>query len=200
MSFNLQPGIIPGLQEIGHFFHLGYQRSGFSLTEAGEICYWVRDYPQAIAYASQTLDLDPSYPRAHFVLGRVYEAQGKIKEAIAEYERAGMIKTEEAAAARIALNKGRAAGYHRWTLKTRIRGMGNRPADGSKSRRLADEQPFFSARNYARLGEVDKAIQCLEQSYRERDGMLVLLKAHEWWDPLRSDPRFEDLVRRIGIP
>jgi hypothetical protein len=78
--------------------------------------------------------------------------------------------------------------------------MGSRPADGSRARRLADERPFFRARNYARLGEVDNAIKCLEQSYKERDGMLVLLKAHEWWDPLRSDARFEDLVRHVGIP
>ena len=41
---------------------------------------------------------------------------------------------------------------------------------------------------------------CLEQSYQERDCLLVLLKAQEWWDPLRTDARFVDLVRRIGIP
>jgi hypothetical protein len=43
-------------------------------------------------------------------------------------------------------------------------------------------------------------MKLLEQSYRERDCLLVLLKAQEWWDPLRGDARFADLLRRIGIP
>lgn len=61
-------------------------------------------------------------------------------------------------------------------------------------------RPFFAARVQARLGEVDEAIRCLEQAYEQRECLLVLLGAKEWWDPLRSDPRFADLVRRIGIP
>jgi hypothetical protein len=62
------------------------------------------------------------------------------------------------------------------------------------------DRPFFRARCYARLNAIDEAIQCLEQSYRQRECPLVLLKAQEWWDPLRSDARFADLVRRVGIP
>jgi hypothetical protein len=42
-------------------------------------------------------------------------------------------------------------------------------------------------------------MECLEQSYSEHDSLLVLLKALEWWDPLRSDPRFEDLIHRVAI-
>ncbi len=55
-------------------------------------------------------------------------------------------------------------------------------------------------KDYARLGELDNAMKCLEQSYEQHDSLLVLLKAAEVWDPLRSDARFEDLVRRVGIP
>ena len=61
-------------------------------------------------------------------------------------------------------------------------------------------RPLYEARIHARLGAVDEAMRCLEQAYDERDCMLVLLKAQEWYDPLRSDPRFADLVRRVGIP
>jgi adenylate cyclase len=169
-------------------------------AEAAEICYWIRDYAQSIEYASQTLELDPSFPRAHFVLGRIFEGQGRIDEAITEYERAGMITTKEATAARQALQRGGAAGYHRWVLAARLGAMGNRPTDGARAPHLVGDRPFFRARTYARLGQVDKAMRCLEQSYEERECLLVLLKAQEWWDPLRSDARFEDLVRRVGIP
>ena len=168
-------------------------------AEAGEMCYWVRDYAQAIEYASQTLELDPSYPRAHFVLGRVFEAQGRIDEAIAEYERAGMITRQEVTRARRALRQEGAAGYHRWALATRLADMGKRPTGESSALQVCG-RPFYRARIYARLGEVDEAMKCLEQSYEERECLLALLKAQEWWDPLRSDPRFQDLMRRVGIP
>jgi adenylate cyclase len=169
-------------------------------AEAGEVSYWARDYSQAMAYASETLELDPSFPRAHFVLGRIYEAQGKIGEAIAEYEQARIISGQGSTEAITALQQGGVIGYHRWALEAQIKAMGSHPADTSKTQIPVDEHPFFFAKNYARLGEVDKAIECLEKSYKEHDCLLVLLKALEWWDPVRSDPRFQDLMRRVRIP
>lgn len=168
-------------------------------AEAAEMCYWIRDYAQAIDYASQTLELDPSYPRAHFVLGRVFEAQGKIDEAIREYEVAGMITPAGAADARTALKKSGAAGYHRWALDARPAGMGTSPTHGARAAH-GGGRPFFRARIHARLGEIDEALKWLEQSYQEHECLLVLMNAQEWWDPLRCDPRFQDLVRRVGIP
>jgi len=160
-------------------------------AEAAECCFWVRDYPVAMAFASQALELDPSFRRAHFVLGRVREAEGRIAGAITEYKAAGVI-TKGVGAARRALRQSGPAGYHRWALRAGITGM---PGGGSP-----DERPFFRARIHARLGEADEAMRCLEQAYERRECLLVLLKAQEWWDPLRSDARFEDLVRRVGIP
>jgi TolB-like protein len=161
-------------------------------AEAAETCYWIRDYSQAVEYASQTLDLDPLFLRAHFVLGRLHEAQGRIAEAITEYEQAGTI-TAGTDAARRALQEGGAAGYHRWALCAGITSIPH--AAGAFRGR-----PFYRAKAHARLGEVDEAIRCLEQSYEQRECLMVVLKTLEWWDPLRSDARFADLVRRVGIP
>ena len=69
-------------------------------AESRELSYWMRDYSQAVEYATQALDLEPLFLRAHFVLGRVHEAQGRIPEAISEYERAGVIAGSAAAARR----------------------------------------------------------------------------------------------------
>ncbi len=160
-------------------------------AEAGECCYWVREYWQATAYAAQTLELDRHFPRAHFVLGRVHEAQGRIAEAIDEYQRAGVIATGVEAAHQ-ALREDGPAGYHRWVLRAGITGT---PQSVEPFR----ARPFFRARVHARLGEIDEAIKYLEQAYEQHECLLVLLKAQEWWDPLRSDVRFQDLVRRIGI-
>jgi predicted nucleic acid-binding protein len=53
---------------------------------------------------------------------------------------------------------------------------------------------------YAGLGEKDQAFAWLEKAYGERTSRLGYLKVEPLWDPLRSDPRFADLVRRIGLP
>ena len=55
------------------------------------------------------------------------------------------------------------------------------------------------ARLYARLNKRDEAIEWLEKSYQERES-LVSLKVEPEWDNLRSDPRFTDLMRRVGLP
>jgi hypothetical protein len=60
--------------------------------------------------------------------------------------------------------------------------------------------PYGMARIYAALGEDDKALHWLEKSYRERATGMVFLKVDPRFDPLRSDPRFQDLLRRMNFP
>ena len=50
------------------------------------------------------------------------------------------------------------------------------------------------------LGENDRALELLERAYRERSWELVFIRVEPWVDPLRSDPRFQDLLRRINFP
>ena len=57
-----------------------------------------------------------------------------------------------------------------------------------------------SAVIYAGLGEKDQAFAFLEKAYEQRESKLVMVKASPLSDPLRSDPRFADLLRRIGLP
>ncbi|MFQ5927901.1 MAG: hypothetical protein ACE5MH_10770, partial [Terriglobia bacterium] len=60
--------------------------------------------------------------------------------------------------------------------------------------------PFTMALAYMELGENEQAMAWLERSYEEREGGLPFLNASPGLDPLRSDPRFQDLVRRVGLP
>ncbi len=53
---------------------------------------------------------------------------------------------------------------------------------------------------YAGLGEKDQTFACLEKAYEQRDPKLVIVNASPLFDPLRSDPRFQDLLRRVGLP
>jgi len=58
---------------------------------------------------------------------------------------------------------------------------------------------YYFALGYAGLGEKDQAFTWLEKAYEERSGFLPNLKVNPIWDPLRSDPRFADLIRRVGL-
>jgi hypothetical protein len=61
-------------------------------------------------------------------------------------------------------------------------------------------RPSRLARNYAGLGRMDEAFEWLERAYDERDGSLAFIKTDPAYDGLRSDPRFQDLLRRINFP
>jgi hypothetical protein len=60
--------------------------------------------------------------------------------------------------------------------------------------------PFYMTLVYAGLGEKDEAFTWLEKAYKEHSWELILLKVHPGFDPLRSDPRFQELVRQVGLP
>jgi hypothetical protein len=59
---------------------------------------------------------------------------------------------------------------------------------------------YYFALIHAGLGEKDQAFAWLEKTYEERSGAAPYLKVNPIWDPLRSDPRFQELLRRIGLP
>ena len=59
---------------------------------------------------------------------------------------------------------------------------------------------FYFALVYVGVGDTERAIDALEQAYEERTGVMVFLKVEPIWDPLRSDPRFQDLLRRMNFP
>jgi tetratricopeptide (TPR) repeat protein len=155
-------------------------------AEAGEFSSWLRDYDRAVAFATQALELDPAYPRAHFILGRVHETRGSIADAISEYEKAGW-SAEWAAAARQALQRGGLAGFYRWRLSA-LQAQGGRP------------DAMYLAHVNVALGHTDAAIAALERGYLDGDPLLFLIKSLEWFEPLFGDPRFRDLARRLGLP
>ncbi len=75
--------------------------------------------------------------------------------------------------------------------------MLNNLVDQSKQRYV---HPAHISYIYISLGEKDKAFEWLENAYKERGGYLDLLKVDPWYDPIRDDPRFQDLLRRMNFP
>jgi TolB-like protein/Tfp pilus assembly protein PilF len=160
-------------------------------TNVGYVFYTARQYEQAMEECRKALELDPDFAVAHQMLGEIYGQMGKRAEAIAELERA------------IALS-GNAAEDVAWLGRTyALGGMEDKARQAlSQLERRSQEgyvAPFLFVMVYAGLGEKDHAFGWLEKAYQERDSYVVDIGVAPWADPLRDDPRFDDMLRRMGL-
>jgi TolB-like protein/DNA-binding winged helix-turn-helix (wHTH) protein/Flp pilus assembly protein TadD len=161
--------------------------------ELGLAFYYARDYDQAIEQFQKTLELDQNFPSAHNFLPAAYAQKGMYNEALAEFKKA------------IPLTRG-----SEWTLSRA--GLGYLYAvTGKKSEartvlnelKQASKQEYVPGTSiafiYAGLGEKDQAFAWLDKGYEQRVFQLQWIKLEPRWDSLRSDPRFRDLLRRLGL-
>ena len=147
---------------------------------------------KAIELYRKALDLETNYFYGHFALGKAYYIKGMYSESVAELE------TAIALTGRNVLNLGMIAPAY---IKAGKRKEGleviRELEDRWKQERRGGGEVAVA---YIGLGDNDKAFDRLEAAY-ERRGMLVMfLLADPLYEPLRPDPRFRDLVRRIGFP
>jgi len=173
---------------------LAQQIDPLSLYANGNLGYAfliARQYDAAIEQLHNTLKLDQNYSWAHGLLGDVYTLRGQFPEATAEYQRA--MQLDDAIGLRASL----AIVY----AQTGKRAEAQKTLDELKSQ---SGQRFVSeadvAEIYAFMGQRDQAIEWLEKSYEARSGAMILLKRYPMWDALRSDPRFQALIQKIGFP
>jgi serine/threonine protein kinase len=154
--------------------------------------FYARQYDQAIGRLRNTVSLFPDFAFAYFSLGDAYVANGTYQEAIVAYQKARSLSgasAAEVAALGQAYAKGGIRGYYLWDLR-RLR-------EESKHRYVT---AFAFAYLFAGLGEKDRAFSYLEKAYEDRDSGLTYLQIQPAFDPLRSDPRFQDLLRRMNFP
>jgi serine/threonine protein kinase/tetratricopeptide (TPR) repeat protein len=151
--------------------------------------YEARRYDEAISQLRKVLDLETRFWPAHLYLGKTMAEQGQFPEALEELKKGGNFTAEPLAT----------MGY--------VYGRMGRHADARKV--LEDLQtqsksvyiaPSMFARVYIGLGDKEQAFAWLERGYQQHDFWLTFLKGEPMYDTLRSDPRFQELVRRIGFP
>ena len=150
-----------------------------------------RQYDKAIAEYRIVLDMDPNFIGAHRGLAVAYKGRGMEEESISEWEEEATLVQAPSLAERIKIAYAR--GGYKSALKARL--------NYNQYRRSAGSYVSFSyfARTYAALGDKDRALQALEKAFAEREPM-AWLNVDPEWDPIRADPRFQDLVRRVGLP
>ncbi len=158
--------------------------------DAALILYYARRYDQAISEARKALELDPNFPLAHRFLGKAYLEKGLYDQAIAAFRRA--IASRGIPLLKAELGHAYAVSGQRSDARKVLSEL----KDPSNRKYVAS---FDMAVVHAGLGEMDQAFELLQRSYAERERWLVTLKVEPVFDPLRSDPRFADLIHRFGL-
>ncbi len=154
--------------------------------------YYARLYEQGIQQAHKALELYPGFFKAHRILSFLYFHAGRPEEAVGEYLKANALwgtPPEETAELKKAYESAGLNGFWRMVLRQKLR-----HSNGD------DNSPYFTASLYARLNEPDQAIAWLEKAYADRVPMFPRMRVDPDFDSLRSDARFQDLVRRMNFP
>jgi TolB-like protein/DNA-binding SARP family transcriptional activator len=153
---------------------------------AGYTQYFASRYPEAIRQWRHTAELHPDFP-ADVLVAQVYLAQGRRREAVAQTEAIG--------------RPGEARAGLAWA---QVYAGAGRPAE---ARRILDEtlvlqgqiDPLEVAMVYSRLGDRDLAFRWLDLALQQGHGWLMFLRVEPAYDPIRADPRFGELLRRMRL-
>ena len=152
---------------------------------------FARQYDQAIEHFGETLEFDPNYLVAHAGLGVAYALKGMHEEAISEFQKARTISGGSTDMTALLGYAYAVAGQRSEAEKIL--------EESNQLSRQRYVSPSHRAIIYTGLGEKELAFEWLEKAYEDRNWVLVLLKVHPMFDPLRSDPRFLDLLRRMNL-
>ena len=157
----------------------------------GAIFHNRRHYDIALEQERKALALDPGHFVIHFDLGRGYEQLGNYKQAVNEFQKAlelsGDDFTTKASLAHVYAVSGD---------KTEAEKILNELKQKSTSNNLS----YQIAEIYIALGRQDQAFQWLEKAYEDRSEWLTWIAIEPKLDPIRGDPRFHELLRRMKLP
>ena len=159
----------------------------------GSVLVFARQYDQAIPQLKSAIELDPNYWFGYYFLGRAYEQKGRLPEAIDMFRRAADLEKDQA---------------ENWANLGHAYAISGNRAEALKTLEHLKEMsatsyiaPYNVAAIYAGLGSKDEAFAALDRAYSERSSMLALYLTNDpRMDSLRTDSRFAELLRRIGLP
>ena len=166
------------------------------VRQMGSTYLFMRRYDEAAAQYQKALDLNPNLSQVRAELAWAYAMKHMYPQALAEYDK---IATQDKA---VAAENQFVAGVLGWTY-----GVSGRRADALKiAHQFRDLSSstyvdfYMLAAIYAGVEDKDEAFRLLEEGYKQRSGGMVYLGLDVMWDGMRSDPRYADLLRRMGLP
>ncbi len=165
------------------------------VSQLGSVYLFTRRYDESIAQYQKALDLNPNLPVIRALLASAYAMKRMYPQALAEYDK---IADQDKA---VAAESQFVAGGLGWFYA-----VSGRRADALKIvqelRELSSHAyvDFYEVASiYAGLGDKDEAFRWLEKGYEEHSGSMPYLGIDVSWDGMRSDPRYADLLRRMGL-
>ena len=162
--------------------------------QIGDVHISARRYDEGIAVCRQLANENPAFGQAHYCLAYGYWGKRMYPQVVEEWKAYGQLsgdKNESNFAS--AIEQGFRSGGWKGALTKGIEVAKARRKNGYVS-------AYQIADLYSDLGDKDQAFQWLNTAYQERDTYLLGLKTDFLLDPLRSDPRFAELVRKVGLP
>jgi len=160
-------------------------------TDDGAILYFSRQYDRAIAKFRSVLDMEPNFPRAHLLVF-AYVEKGMFADALADIEKWRRIDDVHLPGI--------------WAIEAYVYGRSGQQVEAQRAleklqqlNRRRQIDPATIALAYVGMDNKDEAFAWLQRAYSERSNALTALKVDPIYDPLRSDPRFQELLRRVGL-
>jgi TolB-like protein/DNA-binding winged helix-turn-helix (wHTH) protein/Tfp pilus assembly protein PilF len=186
----------------------------FAYANLGSIYWSNHDFDRAIQQLKTALEVDPSLADTHFYLGLVYESLARYNEALVEFEKYRALSGIPFESKGPVVHLYAVQGRHDILARAEFIGaiahlyaVQGRRAEAMKLLELlkaahkpGDMLSYAIALGYVGLGDKDHAFPWLQNSCDEHIDDMVDLNDDVRMDPLRSDPRFQDLVRRVGLP
>ena len=161
-------------------------------TDIGFNYFYRRNYDEAINQLRATLSVSPKFPLAHLWLGRAYQQKKMYAEAIDEFN-----KTDAALPGWVVTIAGTGNAYGEWGHRAEAEQVLTRLGELANAKYVT---PYGVALVYAGLGDKNRAFAWLNKAVAGRSHWLVWLNRDPRWDRLRSDPRFADLKKQVGLP
>jgi tetratricopeptide (TPR) repeat protein len=158
----------------------------------GDMYFYARRYDEAIGAYQRAIDMEHEFVAGHTDLARAYELTGRFDEAIAEFELAAILAPKGPPEP----SSGLAHVFAQMGEHQKALGVLGELLE-MRTRRYVS--PYGIASIYSCLGDIDAAFQWLETAYAEHDQTLAWVGVHPRLDPLRNDPRFDDLLRRMNL-
>ena len=163
-------------------------------SQIGDVHVMARRFDQAIAVCQKLANEDPTFARAHQCLAQAYWGKRMYPQVIEERKIFGQLSGDpNEVNLASAMEEGFRTGGWKGALTN---GIAVREAE----RKSGYSSAYLIATMYADLGDKDQAFRWLNTAYQERDWLLEALKTDFLLDPIRSDPRFAELMQKIGLP
>ncbi len=160
-------------------------------TDVGQILYFSRQYDQAIEAYRKALEMQPNFSVARWRLGEAYEQKGMVEEAIAEYQQTLSVSKNPTIEVWLG---------HAYAVSGKKDKAQKILAELQKRHKREPNWFYEIALIYAGLGEREQAFAWLEKAYENKEeASLALLKVEPMLDSLRSEPRFNELLKRLGL-